>query len=354
MYRNRMPLVSVIVPAHNAEATVAETIESALQQTHADLEIIVVDDGSSDSTLALCNAYRARDTRIRVISTAQAGVASARNTGIENANGQFIAPLDADDLWHPCKIERQLACFAGASVDVALVYNWTRRIDMLGRVVETEERNAIEAWCLHRLLQWNFVGNGSTPLIRRTALGDLRYNTMLRATDSEGCEDYLLELQLAARGPFAFVPAFLTGYRLTEGSMSTKVESMIQSNIKVYQLMAPSLPPETRRVVRRRLADFHVWYLRTRLKRGNIGDALRAGLTALRMDVGTAISSGIEHATLVMKSRMQGIEKPITDPRHFYAWGIEEGGQKWKLAGRRRLIELEQLDRNMNNLDRSQ
>ena len=93
-----MSLVSVIVPAHNAEATVAETIESALQQTHADLEIIVVDDGSSDGTVALCNAYRARDTRIRVISTAQAGVASARNTGIENANGQFIAPLDADDF----------------------------------------------------------------------------------------------------------------------------------------------------------------------------------------------------------------------------------------------------------------
>ena len=347
-----MPLVSVIVPAHNAEATVAETIESALQQTHADLEIIVVDDGSSDGTLALCNAYRARDARIRVISTAQAGVASARNTGIENANGQFIAPLDADDLWHPCKIERQLACFACASVDVTLVYNWTRRIDMFGRVVQTEERNAIEAWCLHRLLRWNFVGNGSTPLIRRTALGDLRYNTMLRATDSEGCEDYLLELQLAARGPFAFVPAFLTGYRLTEGSMSTKVESMIQSNIRVYQLLAPCLPPETRRVVRRRLAEFHVWYLRTRLKRGNIGDAFRAGLTALRMDIGTAISSGIEHATLVMKSRMLGNEKPITDPRHFYAWGIEEGGQKWKLAGTRQLIELEQLDRNMNNLDR--
>ena len=72
------------------------------------------------------------------------------------------------------------------------------------------------------------------------------------------------------------------------------------------------------------------------------------------MDVGTAISSGIEHATLVMKSRVQGIEKPIIDPRHFYAWGIEEGGQKWKLAGTRQLTELEQLDMNMNNLDRSQ
>ena len=117
-------LISVVIPAYNATATLAETLRSALRQTHAELEVIVVDDGSKDGTRAMAESFAAEDPRVRVISKANAGVAAARNTGIDAARGDFIAPLDADDLWHPDKLRLQLERFTNGPPSLGLVYNW--------------------------------------------------------------------------------------------------------------------------------------------------------------------------------------------------------------------------------------
>src|SRR5689334_11448209 len=104
-------VVSVVVPAHNAERTLEETLRSAMAQTVSAIEIVVVDDGSEDGTREIVARLAALDGRIRLVRSANAGVASARNLGIRHARGRFVAPLDADDIWHPAKLEKQLAVF---------------------------------------------------------------------------------------------------------------------------------------------------------------------------------------------------------------------------------------------------
>ena len=269
-------LVSVVIPAFNATATLTETVHSALRQSHGRIEVIIVDDGSTDSTLELARGLAAADPRVRIIESSNQGVATARNQGIDAARGGFIAPLDADDLWHPEKLARQLERFASGPASLGLVYNWFRRIDTGGRVVEAPAAPVVEGWVLHRHLDWNFVSNGSTPLIRRRALGDLRYDPALQAAGAQGCEDYLLQLQLALDHEFACVPAYLTGYRRTAGAMSTDAGRMIRSHLAMYHVVWPRLGPTARRLARSRMAGFYAEYSRNRLRRGRIAETLGA------------------------------------------------------------------------------
>src|SRR5882724_12888422 len=99
-------LISVIIPAHNARAFIADTLASAQAQTYENLEIIVIDDGSTGDTATIVEAIAARDLRVRLLHQQNQGVASARNFAIRESLGTLIAPLDADDLWHPEKIAR--------------------------------------------------------------------------------------------------------------------------------------------------------------------------------------------------------------------------------------------------------
>jgi glycosyltransferase involved in cell wall biosynthesis len=105
---DNQPLVSIILPVRDGESSIAATLESAVGQTYGNTEIIVVDDGSRDGTRAIVEAWVARDPRIRLIAQVNRGVAAARNRAVEAARGELIAPLDADDLWDPTKIARQV------------------------------------------------------------------------------------------------------------------------------------------------------------------------------------------------------------------------------------------------------
>jgi len=104
------PLVTVVIPCFNAQAFLPRTLESVLAQTHVNLEIIVVDDASSDRSVEIVRSYAARDSRVRLlVRSTNAGTPGApRNDGVANARGEWIAFLDADDLWHPMKLELQL------------------------------------------------------------------------------------------------------------------------------------------------------------------------------------------------------------------------------------------------------
>ena len=117
-----MPTISVIIPIYNAEATILETIESIQQQTFFDWEIVAIDDGSTDGTLELL--YSIKDERIKIFSYENSGVAVARNRGIANASGEYIAFLDADDLWTPTKLKSQLAALQN-NPKAGVAYSWT-------------------------------------------------------------------------------------------------------------------------------------------------------------------------------------------------------------------------------------
>src|SRR5947207_692803 len=104
------PLVSIVVPTYNRAYCLPRTIDSALAQTYASVEVIVVDDGSKDDTAALVRARYGSDGRVQMISQQNAGVAAARNTGMAAARGDYVALLDSDDVWQPWKLELQMAC----------------------------------------------------------------------------------------------------------------------------------------------------------------------------------------------------------------------------------------------------
>jgi glycosyltransferase involved in cell wall biosynthesis len=118
MSGNAGPLVSVVVPAYNAEKFLAEAIDSILAQTHTNTEIIIVNDGSTDRTAVVAEGY---GDRVKLIHRENGGIGPARNTGIEQVTGEFIALLDADDIWEPQKLAQQLALLE-AEPEVAMVF----------------------------------------------------------------------------------------------------------------------------------------------------------------------------------------------------------------------------------------
>jgi Glycosyl transferase family 2/Dolichyl-phosphate-mannose-protein mannosyltransferase len=224
------PLVSVIVPVYNAEGFVGQTVESALRQTYRNLEIIIVDDGSTDRTHEVIQSFAATDSRIRVILQQNSGVARARNRGLAEARGEFIAPLDADDLWDPVKIECQVRRMQDAGDQTGMTYCWWVWIDERGVLLDRSPRWEFEGNTLEMLLKVNFTGNASVPLYRRDCLNSVGgYDENLERQGARGCEDWDVALKVAGRFQVAVVPQLLVGYRRLPDSMSSQCEVMWKS-----------------------------------------------------------------------------------------------------------------------------
>lgn len=128
-----MSLVSVIVPTFDRAYCLARTLDSALAQTHGELELLVVDDGSTDGTGELVRERYGDESRVRYLYQANAGVAAARNYGIAEARGEFVALLDSDDIWQPWKIELQLRCLQQFP-ELGMVWTDMEAIDPSGQV----------------------------------------------------------------------------------------------------------------------------------------------------------------------------------------------------------------------------
>jgi glycosyltransferase involved in cell wall biosynthesis len=226
------PLVSVVVPAFNATKTISETLRSISRQTYAALEIVVVDDGSTDETADIARRYGATDSRVRVVTKPNGGVASARNAGIHCTKGAFVAFIDADDLWHPTKIAKQVKVLLAGGPDMALVYAPFRLIDADGRVLASPHKYGVNGWVIHRHFYSNLVGNGSALLVRRSVLEEFGgFDSWLLQQGAEGCEDLLLQLRIATRYRFGEVSEYLVGYRRLPDNMSSNTDQMIRSGI---------------------------------------------------------------------------------------------------------------------------
>lgn len=218
-----MPHVSVIIPAYNAEAFIGDTVRSALDQTYRDLEVIVVDDGSTDATLQQLDAF---GSRIRVHRQSNGGVARARNIGVRLATGPWIAFLDADDLWLPRKIERQLAC-----PEVPMSFTDRVNIGSLG------DLPVVQSACtpmrggdvfVPLLRDGNFITSTSV-MIRRELFEQLGgFYTGLNGT-----EDWDLWIRVAERHRIGFVDEPLVQYRLHPGGISRNYARMSRERTEV-------------------------------------------------------------------------------------------------------------------------
>jgi glycosyltransferase involved in cell wall biosynthesis len=236
-------LVTVIIPAYNAAATIEETLWSVVDQTYSNLEILVVDDGSTDATAEIVRTFAARDARVRLITQPNGGVAVARNRGIAEAKGEFVAPVDADDLWRPDKIRKQMVLMKERGESVGLVYTWYALIDIDGKIVSTDHRPNHDGESLERMCRGNLIGNGSGALMRRSALREVGgYDPTLRERGAQGCEDYDIYLSIAERYDFAVVQEHLTGYRYLPGNMSSDILQMVRSKRIVTLLFRQKYP----------------------------------------------------------------------------------------------------------------
>lgn len=246
--------VSVVIPVYQAALTLGRTLASVQQQTHRDLEIIIVDDGSADESAAVARAAASRDARVRVLSQANSGVAAARNLGIAAARGAWVAPIDADDLWHPRKIELQLGAARAAPRPPGFVYCWSRRIDAEDRVLADLGRPIHRGDVFSQLFASNFLRNASSALLRRDAvLAVGGFDPSLRDAGAQGAEDLKLFLMVAEAEPAEVAPYFLTGYRQLPTSMSqapARMQRSIEMVLGEVEARNPSLPPSLRRLAR--------------------------------------------------------------------------------------------------------
>ena len=214
--------VSVVIPAKNVAAYVGETLASALAQGEV-TEVIVVDDGSTDNTIAIVRAIR--DPRLRLMTNDSAGVSAARNLGARHASGEWLLFLDADDRLRPGAVAALLAAARGAPRAV-LVYGDYNTIDSEGRQVGRRDllkgRRKPSGDVLTRLAASNFIVNGGIALARAEAFRAIGgFDTSLRY-----CEDWHCWCRLAAIGEFEFAPKLLLDYRLhTANTMNAAVRT---------------------------------------------------------------------------------------------------------------------------------
>ena len=238
--------MSIVIPAYNAAAFVGEAVDSALAQTHPDTEVIVVDDSSTDETPAILAAY---GDRIRVHRQSNAGVGGARNTGAGLATGDWVAFLDADDVWAPRKIEAQL----DAVGDGAWVYTNRFNFGARGPVPELQS-DAMSMTdgdvFVPLLLRGNFITLSSvmmrTGLVQELGGFCCQYG---------GCADWDLWLRAASRRhEVRYVAEPLVGYRFTATSMSAN-----------HRAMAPARRAVVARALETERGRSLTWSLRRRI-----------------------------------------------------------------------------------------
>ena len=201
-------LVSIVIPVFNAAAYMKQTLESALEQTYRNIEIVAVDDGSSDGSLALLRSY---EPRIKVLSQANRGVSLARNRGVRESSGDFLAFLDADDVWDPTKVERQVSVLTQHPGALA-VYCDHRIIDAEGNITGPSGALAqprTSGQLLRNLILSNFIISPSLVMLRRAAFEQVGgFDESVRAA-----EDYDLWMRIAASGPILYMLDTLVSYR---------------------------------------------------------------------------------------------------------------------------------------------
>lgn len=230
-----MPKVSVVIPAYNAMTYLPETVESVIRQTFTDFEVLIIDDGSSDHIVQW--ASEIKDQRVRLISQENQGLPGARNTGITQAQGEYIAFLDADDLWEPTKLEKQVYCLDNNPL-VGLVHTWMLLVDEQGKSTGRLMKSNAEGDVWKQLVERNMIACPSV-IVRRCCFETVGiFDITLRSI-----EDWDMWLRLAVHYPFAVIKEPLAYYRQLPSSMSKNCQVMEQAfQIVIEKAFCSTLP----------------------------------------------------------------------------------------------------------------
>lgn len=219
-----MPQISIIIPAYNSEKTIRETINSVLAQTFSDLEIIIINDGSSDRTVEVIQEIS--DPRITIYSYPNGGPATSRNRGIKKSQGEYLSFIDGDDLWVPDKLEIQYQALQNNS-QAAVAYSGTDWIDERGNFLRHASAPGPSGNIYAYALLYNLFGSGSNFLARREALFTVQESD--QDTHSffdeftKPSEDWDLCIRLAKKYEFIAVPQVQILYRRSLNSLSSQL-----------------------------------------------------------------------------------------------------------------------------------
>lgn len=228
-----MATVDIIIPAYNAARYLPAAIESVIAQTFEDWRIVLVDDGSTDNTADVVAPFVDRlGPKLKYIKQSNRGLPAARNVAIANSSAEFLALLDADDVWLPCRLSESLKCFEGRP-QVGLTYGFNDRIDPEGKIVDTFDRRQkhgegrIAPYIYMRKVDLNCP----TVTFRRKCVDEVGpFDESLRAT-----EDRDLWLRIALRYEVALVPKVIAHYRMSPNSMSADSGRMLEAQVQFIE-----------------------------------------------------------------------------------------------------------------------
>jgi glycosyltransferase involved in cell wall biosynthesis len=299
--------VTLAIACYNQARYLRDAIESALAQTHPSVEILVVDDGSTDDTAAVAAAF----PRVAYVRQANCGLAAARNTGLRMASGEFVAFLDADDKLLPRAIEAGIECF-GRHPASAFVYGGYRNIFDDGSPAPTLQPQSVASDHYKHLLEGNFIGMHGTVLYRRTLVAAAGgFNEALRA-----CEDYELYLRLARQHRIQGHSTVVAEYRQHDTNMSRDYAFMLRSALAVLSLERNSI--RERRHRRAARTGVRVWkeYYGTLLFEQWLGDRNARGLLKVfrLWPTGVLRKIGARLSRLVRKRRVRFGSLRRTEP----------------------------------------
>jgi glycosyltransferase involved in cell wall biosynthesis len=270
--------VSAIIPTHNHARFVGRAVGSALGQSWPAVEVIVVDDGSTDGTGQVLAAF---EGRIVVIRQPNRGLSPARNAGARAASGDLLAFLDADDEWYPTKLERQVARFE-RNPGVGLVHCGVEEVDGQGRRLKTC-LDGMDGWVSREMLLFRrgvILGGGSASVVSRRAFADVGGFDESLSTSA----DWDFYYRLARRWEVDFVPEVLVRYRVHGSNMHMNIHAMERDMLRAYAKVFSEDDPDLqglRRVAYGRLhAVLAGSFFRARRFRESLGHAIRSvGLT---------------------------------------------------------------------------
>lgn len=285
-----MPHASIIVPAFNAEATLDATLRSLRAQSFTDLEIIVVDDGSTDRTARIAADHAGEDDRVQLVMQANRGLAGARNSGIQVARGAIIGFCDADDLWRPHKLAAHVRHLAEAPA-VGLSFSGSALIDGGGRPLGLAQRPRLTGIRPDHVFLRNPVGNGSAAVMRRAALDaiawrpagetarDWWFDESFRQSEDIEC---WLRLALTTDWQIEGVPGALTAYRVNPSGLSAAGGRQLAAWERVVAKLAPLAPDFFARHTPAARAYQLRYLARRAVSAGDGREALRLALASLR------------------------------------------------------------------------
>lgn len=232
-----MTKVSAIIPAYNAMKYLPESLDSILAQTYSDFEVIIINDGSTDNLSKWVSELT--DPRIKLVSQSNRGLAGARNTGLNHAQGEYIAYLDADDLWDVTKLAKQVEVLE-QNPQVGLVYTWVERIDQNGKSLGKPFKSNLSGNIWEQLLEKNVI-SPSSSLIRRCCFDHVgKFDENLKSF----VEDWDMWLRISAIYPIKVLPELLLRYRECPSSASKNLEAMERSYQIVIEKAFASASPE--------------------------------------------------------------------------------------------------------------